>query len=140
MMGLALAGIFYSMRYMRSQEFIAKTQSPDSPLSILLGTDGAKAYNWCPTPLKSLSLFSQDKQVSSLKPLTTAADWAVICEILTEPVAKEDAGGSFRNIVMALPEGGEAVYLEQNDKGVFRVLRTSFRSQSLAKALKRYEF
>ena len=140
LMGFALAGVFYSMRYLRSQEFAAKTQAADSPLAILLGTDGSKAYNWCPAPLESIAIHPKEPSMSQAKRLSTAVDWAAACEILMEPVLKADIEGNYRVLAMAFPKKGEPVYLEQNDKGVFRVLGTPFRSSSLAKALKRYEF
>lgn len=135
----ALVGIVYAMRYLTSQEFAEKSQSPDSALAILTGAN-VKASNWCPDEIEFLQLFSSDPDKSTTKDVSSAQDRAQLCEVMMGPVSKEDLEESFRPVIQALAKNGQATTLERNAKGVFRISGMPFRSDSLEKALKRYDF
>ncbi len=127
------------MQHLASRDFVQKMQSPDNPMSVLLGS-GVKTTRWCPLSLKGLQLFSLDPARSATKEISSPEERTSLCETVFESVQKEDLEESFHPVLQAFPAQGEVITLERNDKGVFRFSGMSFRSQDLEKALKRYSF
>jgi hypothetical protein len=131
-----LVFVVYTIKFIKSDEFVQNAESSDSALSILIGSQ-AHPVNWCPRQVTKLEVFDDDGHVTQT--LTTYPETVRVCEVMMGSVAK-DALDSTEFVQRAIATGakGEQKILEQGKKGspIFRLQGMPFTSAMLEKALK----
>lgn len=123
---IAFGGVVYVMRMLQSPNTSAQMNSPDNPMSMLLGSD-LRPLNWCMTKTEKLEI------VASAKTISDAATLSRYCEIMIEPVVQSDMQVDDYQVVAVVSGEGKEKKLEKNSKGVFRVDGFPFHSKQLEK-------
>ncbi len=128
----ALVGVFYVMKYLNSQDFIAKSKSPNSVMGMLFGTAAeSQNFQWCPEGVQKMILLSEaGREQIDVEWLKTT------CSVSIVAADKADAEVADYQTLARAFAGARMVELERNSKSVYRVMGMTFRSDVLDKTFK----